>query len=96
MDEGDVLTTDTELKLAQRLDVRSRFDITDRPTEFNDAGIGGFFAAVRRASGHGFDPVLHGVGDVGNHLDRFPEVVAPAFGFDHLGVDFARRQVVVL
>ena len=42
-----------------------------------------------------FQPVLDGVGDVGNHLNRLAQVIASTFGLNHLGVNFPRGEVVV-
>ena len=94
--EGHVFASDTELELTQRLHVGRGFDVADRATEFDDAGVGASFATIGRPGRHVFNPVLNGIGDVGDDLHRFAEVVASPVSLDDFGVDFSGGEVVVL
>ena len=96
MDEGDVLSANPELELTQGFHVGRRFNVANRSTKFDDAGVRRFATAVGWTSGHVLDPILDSVRDVRDDLNGFSEVVAATFGFQDLRVDFARREVVVL
>ena len=81
VNEGDVLSADPELELTQGFHVGCRFNVADRSTKFDDAGVRRIAAAVGWTSGHVFDPILDSVRDVRDDLYGFSKVVAATFGF---------------
>ena len=95
VDKGDVFTTDPELELTQGFHVRGRFNVADRPSEFDDACVRCFVGSIGWTRCDVLNPILDGVRDVGDDLHGFSKIVAATFGFQHLGVDLARCQIVV-
>jgi hypothetical protein len=65
------------------------------PTHLDNAHIRLLARLIHRHGGNALNPILHGVGQVRNDLDRLAEVVAPALLFNHVRVDLAGRDVVV-
>ncbi len=74
--------------LADGFEERQRFNVAHRAADLDD----GHVCAVGRDLAHG---VLDFVGDVGNYLDSFAQVVAAALFLDDLLVDAAGGEVVV-
>ena len=72
-------------ELADGLEEGQAFDIAHRPADLRDDHVD---VGVARDSG---DPLLDLVGDVGDHLDRAPQVVAFALLADDVVVDGSRR-----
>ena len=95
MDECDVFASHTELELSERFDVRGRFNVSNRATEFDDACIWNLVTAVSGLMCDIFDPFLNRIGYVGNHLNRFTEVISSAFGFDDFRVNFPCGEIVI-
>ena len=87
MDVERVLAPDVLAELADGLEERQAFDVADRAADFDkhDVDVGG----------DGADAVLDLVGDVGNHLDGAPQIIAAALLLNHRLVDLAGRPVVV-
>ena len=59
VDERDVLSTNTELELPERLNVGGRFDIAYRAAKFDDARIGHGIGTVCGSLCNVFYPVLN-------------------------------------
>ncbi len=74
--------------LADGFEEGERFDVADGAADFDDGDVG----AVGGDFAHG---VLDFVGDVGDDLDGFAEVVAASLFHDDLLVDAAGGEVVV-
>ena len=88
VDEDGVFAAEFLAHLADGFEEGERFDVADGAADFDDGdvcAIGGDFA-------HG---VLDFVGDVGDDLDGFAEVVAAALFENDLLVDAAGGEVVV-
>ena len=88
VNEDGVFAAQFLAHLADGFEERKRFDVADGAADFDDGDVG----AVRGHLAHG---VLDFVGDVGNDLDGFAEVVAAALLEDDLLVDAAGGVVVV-
>ena len=89
VDENSVFATDVLDELSERFEEGLAFDVTYGAADLGDddvASLGG---------GDVFNAVLDFVGDVGDHLDGFAEVVAAAFFFEDCLVDLAGGEVVV-
>jgi hypothetical protein len=87
VDVERVLAAHVLTELADRFDERQALDVAHRAADLDQHDV--------HALRHRPDRVLDLVGDVRNHLDRPPEVVAAALLLDHLQVDLAGRPVVV-
>ena len=96
MDRRHVLGPHRELELPQGLHEWAGLDVAHRAPELDNAHVRPDAAAVHGDVRHALDPVLDGVGDVRDHLHRLAEVVAPPLLLDHVPVDLAGGQVVVL
>ena len=88
VDKDGVFAAQFLAHLADGFEERQRFDVADGAADFDDGDVG----AVGGDLAHG---VLDFVGDVGNDLDGFAEVVAAALLQDDLLVDAAGGVVVV-
>ena len=88
VDEDSVLAAEFLAHLADGFEEGERFDVADGAADFDDGDVG----AVGGDLAHG---VLDFVGDVGDDLDGFAEVVAAALLEDDLLVDAAGGEVVV-
>lgn len=64
-------------------------------THLDNADIRLLARLVHWNSRNSFNPILHGVCQMRDNLNRFPEVVAPTFLFNHMGIDFAGGDIVV-
>ena len=89
MEEADVLSSDTELELAESLDKWSTLDITNGSTQFNDADIGFFAGTISGLGCDPFSPFLDFICDVGYNLNGFPKVITTALSLDDAGIDLA-------
>ena len=87
MDVEHVLLAHVIAKLADRLEVGERFDVSDRPADFDDDDLGLLLAR------NPVDPLLDLVRHVGNDLDGRSEVVAAPFLRDDGVVDLPSGQV---
>ena len=87
VDEEGVFAAEVLAHLADGFEEGEGFDVADGAADFDDGdvGVGGDFA----------HRVLDLVGDVGDDLDGFAEVVAATFLGDDLLVDAAGGEVVV-
>ncbi len=83
----DVLPPDVVFELADRLQEWKALDVSNRPSDLDNHGIGLW---VSRSAE---DLLLDGVGHVRDHLHRGAEVVAPALAGDDLLVDLAGGDV---
>ena len=88
VDKDGVFAAQFLAHLADGFKKRQRFDVADGAADLDDGDVG----AVGRDLAHG---VLDFVGDVGNDLDGFAEVVAAPLLQDDLLVDAAGGEVVV-
>jgi hypothetical protein len=91
-DQGEVhehaaLRAEVGVELADRLQERERLDVADGAPDLGDHEVHGL------RLGDDQDPVLDLVGDMGDHLDRGPEVVAASLSPDHRVVDRAGGDV---
>ena len=87
VDVDHVLAPDVLLQLADRLEERESLDVADRAADLDDLDV--------HVLADPPDGRLDLVGDVRDHLDGAPEVVAAALAGDHRVVDLAGRDVVV-
>ena len=67
-----VLTADFENELPNRFQKRQALDVTSRAADFGNDNV------ILRFVGDLADPIFDHVGDMGNDLHRFPEVIAAA------------------
>ena len=88
VDEDGVFAAEFLAHLADGFKEGERLDVADGAADFDDGDV----CAVGRDLAHG---VLDFVGDVGDDLDGFAEVVAAALFEDDLLVDAAGGEVVV-
>ena len=95
VEEGDVVSPNPKLKLAQRLHVRHRLDVAHGSAQLDDAHVRASGQAVGGHVGDALDPLHDAVGHVGHHLHRLAQVVATPLALQAVGVDLARRDVVV-
>ena len=89
MDLGEVMWTSTPAQLSHRLNEGCRFDVTDSAAEFDDAYVGRFMGRIDGDLGDSLNPVLDGIGEVGNDLNRLSQVVTAAFAFYHMLIHLA-------
>ena len=89
VDEQDVLLPFLERELPEGLDERHPFDVADGSADLDQDDIGPLLLANR--ADHPFDLVR----DMGDDLDRLPEVVPAPLFLDHGAVHLPRRDVVV-
>src|ERR1700733_2882440 len=82
-----VAATELEPQLANRLEKRQRFNVTDRAADFYHAYI--------RAAGAQLHTAFDLVGDVRDHLDGCAEIIAAAFLGDDTFVDAPRGEIAV-
>jgi hypothetical protein len=78
VDEGKVLLSDAELKLAHGLDEGRALNVAHRAAELDDAHVGLGARLVDGLHGHTLDPVLDRRREVRHNLHRLAEVVAAA------------------
>ena len=93
--EAEVLATDAELKLPQRLAEHHRLDVAHRAAKLDEAHVWDPVCAVDRDRRDALNVLLNHVGAVRNHLDRLAEVVTLALLRNHLRVHLPRRDVVI-
>ena len=95
VNRAKVFTSDAKLKLAESLNEGHALDVSDGSSQLDDADFGRIHLVADRNRRYFLHPFLYGVGDVGNHLHRFPEVITAPFLIDHRLVDFPGGDVVV-
>ena len=88
VDVADVVFAQVAFELADGLEEGQALDVAHGAADFDDGHIG--------FVGHRQDGLLDFVGDVGDDLDRAPEVVPPALFGDDVEVDAPRGVVVGL
>ena len=93
MNKGCIVRAHAQTQLTHGFQKWQRFDIAHSATDFNDGDINGFW---RFKACTALDEVLYFVGDVGNDLNRFAQVIAAALFFKHAFVNLARGEVVGL
>ena len=86
MHVADVLAANVEPELPDRLKERQDLDVAHRAADLGDHDID-------VVAGEAGDAPLDLVGDVGDHLHRAAEIVAPALRGDDIGVDRSGRAV---
>ena len=86
----DVLAAEVVFQLADRFQEGKRFDVADRPADFDDHDIGVVFPGDPR------DAFFDLVGHVRDHLHRPTQVVATSLLGDHLRIDLAGGDVAGL
>src|ERR1700730_4248259 len=79
MDEENALAAELVAELADRLEERQALDVAARAADFTEDEI--------LVGEIGLDELLDRVGDVGDDLDRRPEIFAAPFAANHCGVD---------
>ncbi|KAH3665956.1 hypothetical protein OGAPHI_004145 [Ogataea philodendri] len=65
--------SNSELELSKSFHKRSRLNISNGTTKFNDTDIWLHSRRINRDSSNSLDPVLNGVGDVWNNLDSLTQ-----------------------
>lgn len=83
------------LQLSHGLDKRRALDITHCASQFNDTHIGRLVRVIDWNTCNALNPVLDGICEVRNHLDRLTKIVTATFPLDDMLVDLARRDVVL-
>mmetsp|Transcript_14765 Transcript_14765/g.28422 ORF Transcript_14765/g.28422 Transcript_14765/m.28422 type:complete len:226 (+) Transcript_14765:1155-1832(+) len=96
VDEAKVVLADAPLELAQRLDERHALNVSHGASQLNDAHVGNARVAVHGDVRDALDPVLDGVRDVRHHLHRLPQVIPAPLPLNHVLIDLASGDVVVL
>lgn len=91
----EVVLARTSPQLAHSLDEGHALDITHRASQLNDADIRLLARVIDGYACHLLNPVLDRIGDVGNDLHGFTQVVALALALDDVLVDFTSCDVVV-
>src|SRR5713226_2319941 len=86
----DVLTAEVVLQLPDRFQEGERFDVANRPADFDDDDIRVVFP------GYAGDALLDLIGHVRDDLDGPAQVIATSLLGDHLGIDFAGGHVAGL
>ena len=86
MHEEGAARSELVAELADRLQEGQALDIADGAADLADQEID-----ILDIGAH---EILDGVGDMGNHLHRGAEIVAPALLGDHRGIDAARGDIV--
>ena len=87
MDERAVFPSDLVPELPDGLEERERFDVPYGAADLDDLEVGLFRLGERP------NPRLDLVGDVRDHLDGLPKVIATTFLREHRRVDRAGREV---
>lgn len=77
------------LELAKCFDERQALDVTCGTTELDNANFRNSAVLGYGLAGDSFDQILNLIGDVGNHLDRFAEIVASSFLVDNALINLA-------
>ena len=95
VDEGDILSANTELELAKGFQVWGAFDIANCTAKFDDAHIGCLFTSISGSLCNIDDPILNSIGNMWNNLDGFPEIITATLCFKNLRVDLSGSEVVI-
>jgi hypothetical protein len=94
VDQGKVIVTDAKLELPHGLNKGCRLNVSDSASELDNADVRFLASVIDGDSGDALDPVLDGIGDVGDDLDGLAEIVALALALDDIAVDLAGGDVV--
>lgn len=95
VDLHEVVLSRPSPQLAHRLDERHALDIAHSPSQLNYTHIRLFTRVIHGDARHLLDPVLDRIGDVGNDLHGFTQIVALALALDDVLIDLAGGDVVV-
>lgn len=90
----EVVLSRTSPQLSHGLDEWPTLNITNGSAELDDTGVRLFVCVIDRDSGHTFNPILHGVCEVGDNLYGPADVVASPLTFNDMLVDLSRCDVV--
>lgn len=99
-DEGnvnlqEVVATSASPQLPHGFDEWGTFDVTNGTSKLDDADVGLFIRVIDRYLGHLLDPILNGVRQVRNNLDRLAQIVAFSFPIDDMLVDLASGDIAI-
>ena len=86
MDKQNVFAPDFKRELAQRLQERKPFDVAHSAAYFRDENVNVFACRIHS--------VFDFVRDVGDNLNGFAQIVAPAFLLQDVLVNLPRSQIV--
>ena len=90
VDIEGIFTPFLQAELTDGLQKRQAFNVAHRPSHLDDGHI------IRiPVFGHGVNPPLDFVGDVGDHLDGFAQIISPAFARDDFKVYLPGGRVVL-
>lgn len=81
------------LELADGVNERRTLNISNSTTQLDDADIRLAAGLVDGDLGNALDPVLDGVGDVGDDLNGLAKIAADTLALDHLLVDLASLEL---
>ena len=95
MNVTEIFSLYFELKLSKCLNERHAFNISNGSTQFYDADFRSSGLRRNRNLRDPLHPVLYGVCDVGDHLDRLAQVISSPLLVDDTLIHFAGRNVVV-
>jgi hypothetical protein len=95
VDLHEVVLARTSPQLTHSLNERHALDIAHCASQFDNADIGLLARVVDRYPRHFLDPVLDGIGNVGDDLHGFTQIVALALALNDVLVDLAGRDIVV-
>ena len=90
-----VVLARTPPQLAHSLDERHALNVAHGAAQLDYADIGLFTRVIDRYPRDLLDPVLDRIGNVGNDLYGFTQIVALALALDDVLVDLARSDVVI-
>jgi hypothetical protein len=92
---NDIPRTSRNAQLLQGLGKRRILDITERASKFNDTDLRRLARVIHRYLRHTNDPLLYGVGEMRNDLDRLAKKVAGPLPLDNVLVHLSGRNAVV-
>lgn len=95
VDLHEVVSSGAHSELSHGLDEGHALNVSHSTTQLDDTHIRLFASVVHRDLCNSFNPVLDGVDNVGNDLDRVTEIVAFTLLLNNVCVDFSRRDVVL-
>lgn len=90
-----VVLARTSPQLAHSLDERHALNVADSTSQLNYADIGLLARVIDGDARDLLDPILDGIGNVGDDLYGFTQVVALALALDDVLVDLASGDVVI-
>mmetsp|Transcript_16238 Transcript_16238/g.44965 ORF Transcript_16238/g.44965 Transcript_16238/m.44965 type:complete len:240 (-) Transcript_16238:433-1152(-) len=97
-DEGkeEILCADSELKLSQGLQKHTRFDIPHCSANLDETNIRLFPAVISGNPSSSFYPVLDLVCDVGDDLNRLPQIISFSLFQNNVTIHLSGGNVMVL